>query len=75
VDDKKAKMDKFLTKHVISFTVVRDGEQRLVATAEPETMPTSFILDGEGKVHFVHKGFHGETTHKEYISEIESLLK
>ena len=75
VDEKVAKMEKFLTKHAVTFTVVRDGEQKLVAVVEPETMPTSFILDGEGKVKFLHKGFHGEPTRKEYISEIESLLK
>lgn len=75
VDEKAANMEKFLAKHPVTFTVVRDGGQKLVAVVEPETMPTSFILDGEGKVRFLHKGFHGEVTRKEYISEIESLLK
>lgn len=75
VDDKKSKMDKFLTRHAVSFAVVRDAGQQLVAAAEPETMPTSFILDGEGKVRFTHKGFHGEETRRQYLSEIESLLK
>ena len=75
VDEKAAKMEKFLTKHPVTFTVVRDGSQKLVAAVEPETMPTSFILDGEGKVRFLHTGFHSEETRKQYISEIESLLK
>lgn len=75
VDEKAANMEKFLAKHSVSFTVVRDARQKLVAVAEPPTMPSSFVLDGEGKVRFVHNGFHGEDTRKEYISEIESLLK
>jgi thiol-disulfide isomerase/thioredoxin len=75
VDEKAANMEKFLAKHAVSFTVVRDAQQKLVAAAEPQTMPTSFILDGEGKVRFLHSGFHGEDTRKEYITEIESLLK
>ena len=75
VDEKASNMDKFLKKHPVSFTLVRDAGQKLVDTVSPETMPTSFILDGEGKVRFLHSGFHGETTRKEYISEIESLLK
>jgi thiol-disulfide isomerase/thioredoxin len=75
VDEKAANMDTFLKKHPAGFTVVRDGEQKLVAVVSPETMPTSFILDGEGKVRFLHNGFHGEDTRKEYVSEIESLLK
>ena len=75
IDEKKSNMDKFLEKHTVGFTIVRDAEQKLVAVAEPATMPTSFILDGAGKVRFMHNGFHGEDTRKEYISEIESLLK
>ena len=75
VDEQAGKMEVFLKKHTVSFAVVRDAEQKLVAVAEPATMPTSFILDGVGKVRFLHNGFHGEDTRKEYISEIESLLK
>jgi len=75
VDEKAANMDKFLKRHPVTFTVVRDAGHKLVAAVSPETMPTSFILDGEGKVRFLHKGFHGETTRKEYLSELESLLK
>jgi thiol-disulfide isomerase/thioredoxin len=75
VDEKKNNMDKFLEKHPVSFTVVRDAGQKLVAVAEPATMPTSFILDAEGKVRFLHNGFHGEDTRKEYVTEIDSLLK
>ncbi len=75
VDDKKSKMDAFLAKHPVSFTVVRDAEQKLVAAVEPKSMPTSFILDATGKVRFLHNGFHGEDTRKQYLSEIESLLK
>jgi hypothetical protein len=68
-------METFLKKHPISFTVVRDAEQKLVAVVEPPTMPTSFILDSTGKVRYLHAGFHGESTRKEYLSEIETLLK
>jgi thiol-disulfide isomerase/thioredoxin len=75
VDEQPANMKKFLTRHQISFNVVRDSEQKLVAAAAPETMPTSFVLDGDGRVCFQHNGFHGEATRREYVSEIESLLK
>jgi thiol-disulfide isomerase/thioredoxin len=75
VDENPAKMETFLKKHPVSFTVVRDGGQKLVAVVSPETMPTSFILDGDSKVRFLHHGFHGDQTRKEYISEIDSLSK
>jgi thiol-disulfide isomerase/thioredoxin len=75
VDEKAGKMEAFLKKNPVSFTVVRDANQKLVATAEPETMPTSFVIDRTGKVRFLHNGFHGSATRKEYIEQIESLLK
>lgn len=75
VDDKPAKMEKFLKKHPVTFSVVRDAAQALAAAADVEGMPTSFLVDREGKVRFIHNGFHGEETKKAYIEQIESLLK
>lgn len=75
VDDKSADMEKFLKKHSASFPVVRDAAHSLVAAADVSTMPTSFIVDREGKVRFVHTGFRGEETKKQYVEQIESLVK
>jgi thiol-disulfide isomerase/thioredoxin len=75
VDEKAANMEAFLKKNPVSFTVVRDPEQKLVAAVGPETMPTCFIVDRTGRVRFLHNGFHGATTRKEYIEQIEALLK
>ncbi len=75
VDEKKAAMDEFLAKHPVSFTVVRDLRQKLIARIDASNVPTSFILDGAGRVCFVHNGFRGSETLKEYQREIEQLLK
>lgn len=75
VDDKADKMTTFLKKHPVSFIIVRDAGQKLVTSAAPETMPTSFIIDRAGKVRFIHNGFHGTATRKAYVEQIESLLK
>lgn len=75
VDDKAEKMNDFLKKHTASFAVVRDAEKKLVTTADVSTMPTSFLIDRNGKVRFTHSGFRGEPTKKQYVEEIESLLK
>ena len=74
-DEKRADMEKFLKKRPASFAVVRDAAQKLVAQADSATMPTSFLLDREGKVRFIHAGFRGNETRKKYIAEIESLLQ
>jgi thiol-disulfide isomerase/thioredoxin len=75
VDEKKADMEAFLKKRKISFTVVRDATQKLVEQTGIPTMPSSFLMDADGKVMFVHTGFRGSETKKKYEQEIESLLK
>jgi len=77
-DEKKSDMEDFLKENKASFNVVRDvapDGKKLVDNVEIAVMPSSFILDGEGKVRFIHSGYHGADTKKEYEREIESLLK
>jgi len=75
VDEERADMESFLKEHPVSFAVVRDGGQKLVAKTGIKTMPSSFVLDGDGKVRFSHSGYHGDKTKKQYEQQIESLLK
>jgi peroxiredoxin len=75
VDEKRAAMEAFLKKNAASFVVVRDGDQKLVEKAGIATMPSSFLIDREGKVRFMHTGFRGAETKKKYEEEILSLLK
>ncbi len=74
-DEKRANMDKFLKKHVVTFSVVQDGAQKLVAQADANTMPRSFLVGRDGKIRFIHDGFRTHETKAQYIAEIESLLK
>ena len=74
-DETRSDMQDFLKANSASFTVVRDPAQKLVAAAGVNTMPGSFIFDKAGKLRFVHNGFHGAQTRKQYTEEIESLLK
>ncbi|HUL51220.1 MAG TPA: TlpA disulfide reductase family protein [Candidatus Nitrosotalea sp.] len=75
VDEKRSAIDDFLKKNAVPFTVLRDVKQKLVEAASVASMPTSFLLDGEGRVRFIHNGFKGEETRKQYETEIEGLLK
>jgi len=77
-DQKKSDMDHFLKENKVSFTVVRDAardEKKLVDKVDVSTMPSTFIIDAAGKVRFIHSGFQGADTKKEFEREIESLLK
>jgi len=75
VDEKRENMEHFLKEMKVSFATVRDAQQKLVAAADVQAMPTSFLIDRTGKVRFVHDGFYGDQTVKKYHEEIEQLLK
>jgi thiol-disulfide isomerase/thioredoxin len=74
LDETKADMEHFLKDEPASFTVVRDASETVAKKLGIRTFPSSFILDADGKVRFIHSGYHGEKTKKQYIEEIESLL-
>jgi thiol-disulfide isomerase/thioredoxin len=75
VDENSSDMVDFLKQHNAKFAVVRDGARKLVDKVAISTMPTSFLIDSNGKVRFTHNGFRGDETKKKYEQEIESLLK
>jgi len=75
VDEKQENMQRFLKSAKISFTVVRDAQHKLVAAADIKGMPTSFLVDRSGKIHFIHTGFDRDETTRQYVKEIEELLK
>jgi thiol-disulfide isomerase/thioredoxin len=74
-DENKSDMDDFLKTHKVSFTVVRDAGQKLVDKVDVSVMPSSFLFGGDGRVAFVHSGFHGQESRQALENEIESLLK
>ena len=75
VDKNKADMDDFLKTHPATFVILRDASNKLVSQVKIPTMPSSFLLDRDGKIHAFHRGFKGDETKKKYTEEIEALLK
>jgi thiol-disulfide isomerase/thioredoxin len=74
VDDRIIDYDGFLKKWHPTFVTLLDQQKRLVSTVRVPTMPTSYVLGRDGRVRFVHEGFHGSATEKELRSQIEALL-
>jgi heptosyltransferase-2 len=58
-----------LKKNKVSFPVVRDAAQKLVAAANGPTMPTSFLIDRKGVIRHVHAGFEAKD-----ISALEARI-
>jgi thiol-disulfide isomerase/thioredoxin len=74
VDEKPAAAAAFVRKLSPPFATLHDREQTLVQQVGVPTMPTTYLVGRDGRVRFVHLGFHGDTTARELRKQIETLL-
>lgn len=74
VDEKAANASQFVKKLAPPFVTLHDREQTLVKRVVVPTMPTSYLIGRDGRVRFVHTGYHGAASDKELRTEIETLL-
>jgi thiol-disulfide isomerase/thioredoxin len=74
VDDRAADYETFLRKWHPPFTTLRDARKQLVTAVKIPAMPTSYLLGRDGRVRFIHVGFHGAATEQEMRAQIETLL-
>lgn len=70
VDDDKAEGQSFMKEHPMKFPVSYDVGKKLIKKVGVKTMPTSFLIGKDGKVHHIHEGFR-EGDEK----DLEKLLK
>ena len=52
---------------------VWDPDSKIVSAYDPQTMPSSFVIDAQGVIRYVHAGFTGGDTIK-WRQEIDSIL-
>ncbi len=77
VDQKRSYTDDFLKKFPgipLNFHLLLDSEAKVIKTYNASAMPTSFVLDKNGVIRYIHFGYR-ETDQKKWIEEIDSLLK
>ena len=74
IDEKMSDAMSFVKKMTPPFVTVLDREQKIVKQVVVPTMPTSYLVGRDGRVRFVHEGYHGDATDKELRKEIEALL-
>jgi thiol-disulfide isomerase/thioredoxin len=74
VDETAAPYAAFVKKMAPPFATVRDAKQKLVSAVKVPAMPTSYLIGPDGKVRYVHQGFHSAGTESEIRKEIEGLL-
>ena len=74
VDQNAAAFDAFVKKMAPAFATLRDKNQQLVREVKVPAMPTCYLLGRDGRVRFVHQGFHGAGTEHDIRQEIDLLL-
>jgi cytochrome c biogenesis protein CcmG/thiol:disulfide interchange protein DsbE len=73
-DEDKDKIPSFAKSYGATFSLAWDGDKSIARRYKPETMPSSFLIDRDGIVRFMHVGFHdGEEIEVE--REIRGLLE
>jgi thiol-disulfide isomerase/thioredoxin len=73
IDNDAEAARKFLKDLPVSFQVVNDAQKQVAKAYAPPTMPSSYLIDRQGKVHVVHAGFKRSDAAK-LEAEIKSLL-
>lgn len=73
LDQERPKAEAFLAEFTPAFRVLFDPRGELAAQFKVQTMPSSFMLDRQGRPRFKHLGFHPNKT-ADYEHEIQQLL-
>jgi thiol-disulfide isomerase/thioredoxin len=74
VDEDSAAYDAFLKKMQPTFFTARDSAHELAKAVDVPAMPSSFLIGRDGRVRYLHRGFHGSETDQQLRTEIEQLL-
>ncbi len=57
LDQKAKKALRFLEKNPIGYPSAADPKGRLPGQFGVDTMPTSYLIDGDGVIRYIHRGF------------------
>ena len=74
VDEKPSAFAAFVKKWQPPFAALLDSEQKLVQVVKVPVMPSSYVLGRDGRVRFVHVGFHGAATESELRQQLDTVL-
>ncbi|HWA07850.1 MAG TPA: TlpA disulfide reductase family protein [Opitutaceae bacterium] len=72
-DESVPDYERFVRKLAPPFATVLDQGHKLVQQVRIPTTPTSYLVGRDGRVRFVHPGYHDDTD-RELRKEIDSLL-
>ena len=74
VDERAAAYAGFVKRQAPPFPVLHDAEQKLVRAVVVPAMPTTYVVGRDGKVRYIHAGYHGDETAKLLRTQLDTLL-
>lgn len=75
LDEKIDKAKNFLQTHPVGFLVLYDGKGEWADNYVVESMPTSYIIDKQGVIRYIHHGFTALDIHEVEKQVLELLAK
>jgi len=73
VEGKRKPAEKIAKKSGVTFPVLIDAGQKVSKTYELEAMPTTVVVDRNGKVRYIHRGYKSGDEAK-YIEVVKQLI-
>lgn len=74
IDQKPEKLADFIAKNKPTLTLGHDPSMEIAKILDIQSMPCALIIDRQGKLRAVHKGFRTEDT-QQLEAQIQTLLK
>jgi peroxiredoxin len=74
VDEERKNAETMLRRLELSIPVLFDGDKSVVRMYQVDTMPTTLLVDRDGRVRYVHRGYLSGFEQK-YEQQLRELLK
>ncbi len=74
LDEKRADADALLAQIPVSFPILFDPESKISRLYNVKAMPTTILLDRDGNLRFLHKGYQSGFEDK-YEADIKALIR
>jgi thiol-disulfide isomerase/thioredoxin len=74
VDESPGAYAAFVKKFSPPFRTLHDARQNLARAVQVPAMPTTYVVDRQGKVRAIHTGFHGEASDRKLRADLDALV-
>ncbi len=74
VDDDRKNAEAMLRRLGLQFPTLFDGDKNVVKLYRVDTMPATLLIDRDGRVRYVHRGYY-DGYERKYEQQVRELLK